>query len=1031
VALGLTVEEDGVALAVTLERAGFMRRWLPTKQLENIESMTQNDRSFAFALADLRCLSNEDPTQLNIDVNSLWMSHHLVASVDAATADVIGLPPLVDLTLRTDAEGLIGSSTFRLKYEWFKDGKRQLPVRKGAILQTAYGLRRLPLWLMNAIAVADEFEPGKTDIAHWEALARFRQALDPGVQLSSNDAAAKISMTDFLSGLEVRLVDRFSISVNENGTDFDVLPFSAERIQSLGLDAEAGDVTEAVGELTGKDLQTFQQRVRDRGALAAYRLGSGSYVVVDNSVTPVLETMVNAQRGSPTEREAFIRNPRARITDAVEQALRRSGALDGLEADAEEALIEAAAGPAFIETAEFSQRVVGIKRFEKQKADRAESGTTWMPEGFETLLAEKLTLLSTEALIAARHDVSEAISAGAPTVSVAEVTVPAIPAALDIIERHISERNEDVAIAEESSFQRAPMVFDVKENFEELHWQARLEPRKSAMPFELPDTILTKMKAHQLESLAWQQEAWSSGISGVLNADEQGLGKTLQTIAFLVWLKTHMASPAAAHRGPVLVVAPTSLLENWEQEVAQHVARPGLGHLIRLYGSSVGARKVAGARGRDTDDGEAKLDLDSIHEAIEEGRAHRFWVLTTYTTLTNYQHSLGRIAFSAAVFDEIQALKNPYCLRAVAARAMNADFRIGLTGTPIENSAVDLWAINEQLNPGALGILRDFKKLYGSADAQNMAELHGRMFNAGNERPAFALRRLKETVAKDLPVKLRYLHPRLMPEVQATAYEGARLKLAEGGPAAALKALHHIRAVSVHPGVDGVQDDEAFITSSSRLHATMDLLRSIQSRGERVLVFIEHVKMQYRFIELVKAQLGIARIDLIHGQTPIPKRQAIVNRFQRHLSDDGGFDMLVLGPKAAGTGLTLTAATNVIHLSRWWNPAVEEQCNDRVHRLGQTKPVAIHVPMAIHPLYREQSFDCLLQSLMARKRKLANSALWPMGDTDDDVSNLQRLMSNEASAQKDDPLHSAMASMFDRDGSGVPKPRSDGSYLFS
>jgi hypothetical protein len=188
--------------------------------------------------------------------------------------------------------------------------------------------------------------------------------------------------------------------------------------------------------------------------------------------------------------------------------------------------------------------------------------------------------------------------------------------------------------------------------------------------------------------------------------------------------------------------------------------------------------------------------------------------------------------------------------------------------------------------------------------------------------------------------------------------------------------------------------------------------------------------MQYRFIELARSELGLVRVDLINGDTPIPQRQAIVNRFQRHLSKDHGFDLLVLGPKAAGTGLTLTAATHVIHLSRWWNPAVEEQCNDRVHRIGQTRPVTVHVPMAIHEGYREQSFDCLLQSLMMRKRRLASSALWPMGDVADDAAVLQRGMASERLQADADPLGKAMTAMFARDELGIPSQEPDGSYLF-
>jgi SNF2 family DNA or RNA helicase len=294
-----------------------------------------------------------------------------------------------------------------------------------------------------------------------------------------------------------------------------------------------------------------------------------------------------------------------------------------------------------------------------------------------------------------------------------------------------------------------------------------------------------------------------------------------------------------------------------------------------------------------------------------------------------------------------------------------------------------------------------------------------------------ALRRLKEDVAKELPSKTRILHPRVMPDVQAEAYERARDKLATGTKGAALKMLHHIRSVSVHPAITAIENADEFIDLSGRLKACFEIIDGIHARKERVLVFIEHIQMQYRFIELLKMRYGLRHIDLINGSTPVHKRQDIVNRFQKHLEHDQGFDVLVLGPKAAGTGLTLTAATHVIHLSRWWNPAVEEQCNDRVHRIGQTKEVTIHVPMAIHGEFREKSFDCLLHSLMTRKRKLASSALWPMGDTEADAEQLQKMLAEEVrSADAGDPVHSAILRTFERDQSPLPEQRSDRSYRY-
>lgn len=1021
-------DKTGVHLTLKRPREGLLSRLLSREKKRDLTRLPPGDRELLIALADLRALAGDTQDELNIGADHIRLSHRLAAALSGEAAHILGLPQIVDLTLKTDAEGLVGTPNFRLKAEWFRHGQRQAPRRTGSILETSDGPRRLPLWLLEALDVAESFQPGGGDVDHWGALARFRQALDPGVRVGDASHAAKVSMTDFLSGLQVRMADRLSIASNGVGDDFDVLPFSSRRLDDVGDEAL---VSESDSELVGPDLGVFQRRVRERGALPAYRLGQGSFLVIDRSALPALDVMAEMQRAPKAEREAFIRNPRPRITEAIEAALRRDGKLNNLSPEAEEEVIETAASPIFVETREFSERVTGVSLFQKPAIDGFESsGTTWMPEEFARRVAKALGDLPTDRLEGLHDEVSAAIERGQEAVFLDDVPLPARPETLATIDAHLERKRQTQDQGDDKPLQdKGPYVLDGKRNFEQLEWFSKLDPRRALIPANPPTSIRTPLKQHQVESFEWQVEAWRAGLPGILNADEQGLGKTLQTIAFLVWLKSHMAQQGAEQRGPVLIVAPTSLLENWEQEVARHVEEPGLGHLIRLYGSAISSRKIAGKAGRDIDSGETKLDLGFLTEAIEEGRAHRFWLLTTYTTLTNYQHSLGRIRFSALVFDEIQTLKNPTSLRAQAALFMKADFRIGLTGTPIENSAVDLWAVMEQLSSGALGTLAEFRGRYGTPDGESMNELHARVFKSAGEHPALAIRRIKNLVASDLPKKTRRLHPRLMPEDQVIAYDDARLKLAQGGLGAALKALHHIRAVSVHPGLHVQASARDFIGASARLAATFDVLAAIARKRERVLVFIEHREMQYRFIELARAEFGLDRIDLINGDTPIRQRQAIVNRFQRHLEQDQGFDILVLGPKAAGVGLTLTAATHVIHLSRWWNPAVEEQCNDRVHRLGQTRPISIHLPMAIHPGYRENTFDCLLQSLMQRKRKLAESALWPAGDSETDVAELRQILRGEKSDDVQNAVRSAIERLFLRDEMPPPVEDADGSIL--
>jgi len=1020
--LGFSYDANGITLRAA-EKTG-LSRFFSRSTDSDLRRLPASERDLICAVADLRELSNDDPDQLRIADHHIWLSHWLASQLDAAGAKALGLPKQVDLTFSTDVEGVVGSSGFKLVYQWTKSGQRQLPTRVGAILETRQGKRLIPRWMLDAIEIADKSMSTGEDVSDWEALARFRQALEPGVQMSDAGAAARMSMTDFLSGLEVRLADAFSVSPAATGDDFEVVPFSRERLRTTGvLD---GDVDEAQGELDGDPLKAFQRRVRDRGALPAYRVRPGSYLIIDRSAMPALRVMADKQHAPREERAAFISNPRPALTEAIMSDLEVRGLLDGMDESGVEQSAELFAEPVLIETAQYSARVLGVTRFEKEeRLPGGKSGTTWLPEDFGRRFAAFLNEQSIDALESLKREVVAAIDAGQLSVVRNNIEIPARPETLNTIDAKL-ERTDALDRDDEPRGQDAgPMVLASKSNLRELEWFAELKPRQ-VQNREVPHLVKTQLKHHQIASFNWQIGAWQAGLPGVLNADEQGLGKTLQTIAFLAWLQQEMVAPST--RRPLLVVAPTSLLVNWEQEVVQHLHEPGLGRVIRLYGAGTSSRKLLGAEGRDIDGGKAKLDLEFLNEAISEGRAHRFWVLTTYTTLTNYQHSLATIPFAAAVFDEIQALKNNRSMRSAAARAVKADFTIGLTGTPIENSVRDLWSIMDQIAPGRLDTEANFLERYRSPDAANMAELHSRIFKKQGDIPPTGIRRLKSEVARDLPAKRRRLYPRAMPDQQQLAYEDARLKLAQGGPGAALKMLHHIRTVSVHPNLEGHQQNGDFIGASARLSASFDLIRQIKERGERALVFIEHRRMQYRFIELAKAELGVDKIDLINGDTPIKTRQQIVNRFQSH-GTNSKFDLLVLGPKAAGTGLTLTAATHVIHLSRWWNPAVEEQCNDRVHRIGQTRDVTIHLPMAVHKGFQEGSFDCLLHSLMQRKRNLAESALWPMGDTSADADQLQKMLSESSDRQdsQEEPVKRAINAMFRRDGLEPPQWQPDGS----
>ncbi|MBV7411122.1 DEAD/DEAH box helicase [Maritimibacter sp. DP1N21-5] len=1016
-------------------KKSILSRLMRSEKERSFAHPSEQDRDILFALGELRAWEDTHEGSVSIGEQELRTSHDAIAALTSGAAKALGFDPDLHLTLSTDVEGSITSTNFRLSYIWREDGVAVRPKRTGAILATSRGAKRLPLWIKQALDLADSDTRKMGEDERWRVLADFRRMLEPDAQIPSqmpeNREMAGLAMSGFLKGLTVRIANQFSIAPDKGLGQFEVIPFSSER---LATEAPTdGQVQESNSELSGEQLAEFQFRLRSRGARPAYQLQGNTYLVVDQSVAPVLEEMVRAQNADREERRAFIQNPRAFITEAVTKHLERSADFKELDPAEQEELIESIAAPAFVETREYSDRVLGTTIYVKPAQAYESSGTAWLPEVFTSAVLEAIEGMDDDALRGVVVEMERTLKAGtAEAVDVAGHPVEATPERVVALNAELDAREErreaGAQEEEETGAADGPIILDTLDNYDEVAWHARLAPRIAVIPATVPESITTPLRLHQVESFDWSTQAWKQGLPGILNADEQGLGKTLQTITFLNWLQGNMREGPENHRRPILVVAPTSLLRNWEAEVETHVTKRKFGQCIRLYGSHLAGFKKRGSRGKETQSGLPNLDLDWLDEAIEEGRADRFWILTTYTTLANYQHSLGSIRFAAMVMDEIQNIKNKDTIASKAAEAMNADFRLGLTGTPIENSTMDLWTVMDRIAPGYLGSGRAFRDAYGVPNEDNMTDLHARVFKPQSGYAPLGIRRLKDDVAKDLPSKTRRLHPGFMPEIQATTYDVARAKLAAGGAGAALKMLQHIRSVSVHPNAASQSDPDEFTRMSVRLSKTMEILRKIAQRGERALVFIENRDMQFKFVELVKYYFALEQVDVINGDTPINKRQAIVNRFQRHLMADDGFDLLVLGPKAAGTGLTLTAATHVIHLSRWWNPAVEEQCNDRVHRIGQQRPVEVHVPLAIHRGYGAQSFDCLLQSLMQRKRRMANQALWPMGDTKGDLDGLQGSLDDGVKSDGSKTLHAVMQEQFDRDGMKQVEPGPDGSY---
>ena len=961
-------------------------------------------------LGALRQYGEANPDSVSFGAGHIVASHAAVASMTGGQARSLGLPAHSPFSVAADTTGVIGSPDFELRARWF-DGERPVAVRRtGAFLETSRGVFLIPEPQYSLVVLADGFDAGSVDLPdHWEALARFRRLLD-----SEEGHREQVEMSDFLRGLRIYTGTALSLALSgtPDNLDFDPVLFDAEAAREA---REAGRVFSEKDTLLPEAFRgAFRSNTRTGfrafdSAKPSYLLGPKTYLIVDDDLETALQLVREKQRAGPDERRAFATNPGAAI---AERLISRAELTSTTADEAVDEDIEARISDLFIETPEYADRAIRIGLWKPPKLDfLPRQSNKWLPESFSLELGGVWVSLTPETVSELRENVDTAIAEGESHVAYQGEQVPATPEVREKLANLVATAAPGPSSgtgATGTSHRRDPLertVVIVHENFEEENWAPENRRRQTAAP-NIPPSVRARLLDHQREALAWQVKGWCAGHPGLLNADDQGLGKTLQTLAFLAWLKEEMSQLPEGERHPVLVVAPTGLLRTWRDEEQNHLKGTRLGARIDAFGPGLRELRVHGLSGRDTDDGVPRLGFDALRDAIRKGHGHEWWVLTTYETLANYQHSFRNVHFSTVVFDEVQKIKNPKTLMALAARGVRAEFRIGLTGTPLENHVVDLWAVMDVVVPGRLKTLKEFLDSYGDVTEENMRELHGRLFHpiqtAIQRLPPVGQRRLKEDVLADLPRKDYRVYPAIMPTGQARAYEVARQHLVDGARGATLKLLHHIRGVSLHPDSPDTETEnsEAYFLRSARFDSLRRILAQIRERGERVLVFTENRRMQSFVAQWIRSEFGLREVRIINGATTIARRKKYVFEFQRHLEQDGGFDVLILSPRAAGVGLTLTAATHVIHLSRWWNPAVEEQCNDRIYRIGQDRDVMVHLPLAIHPVHRERSFDCVLNDLMRRKRSLARAALWP--PTLSDVDNAA-LVTGMSGAEAFDP----------------------------
>lgn len=491
-------------------------------------------------------------------------------------------------------------------------------------------------------------------------------------------------------------------------------------------------------------------------------------------------------------------------------------------------------------------------------------------------------------------------------------------------------------------------ILEIYTNIDVLEYDAEfsrlvqefLEPSATTVVYPIPGCFQGNLHDYQVEGYIWLQRLYNIRVGGLL-ADEMGLGKTVQVIAFMaLLLEQNILAPA-------IIVCPRTLVKNWKSELARFLPR------ARVY-EHIGPYRV---------------------RTVE---FFQNWdvVITSYETLVSDELILGQVDWTVCVCDEAQKIKNFTTAAARVCKALKARLRLALTGTPVENSLGDLWSIVDFVQPGLLGSYQEFRNRFERPLLADTSEATRERV----ERELLAClylvykRRTKNEYLKELPPKTeeRYYIP--LSNLQQQLYRNivAEIKGGHLQRGQVLGAIRRLLNVCAHPFIETREYKYAsprdLKQSCPKLARTLELLHNIRKSAEKCLIFTDSRAMQEILVRVILDEFGFIP-TIINGESV--NRLELVEDFNK----TNGFSVMILSPRAAGTGLNITSANHVIHYTRWWNPAVENQATDRVHRIGQTKPVFIHLPICT--INSGLTAEQVLDSLLHQKSVLAERILVP------------------------------------------------------
>ena len=869
------------------------------------------------------------------------------------------------------------SPDFEVKYGYFYKKQKSVAVRNGAFLKISGSTFLLSIPQYNVLEAIDShsIKANKTEEDNLYLIYALKNAISQGLKLNLQ----QFNDFHFIVADTVRL----QVEKQDNG-DLNITPYW-------------GNTTDPA--TIKRHLHQIEKKVRND----ALRIRK-EILILNPKIRAALKEAIKISKIDSSQSEDFLTNP--------------SSFIDGSLIDIEHG---------------FSSRVQGVTSFKLAYFGKQEaSGISWF-EG-NSLNDKKLEMRPIEELglyMETEEDIKDFESLLSDA-NKANATI------LDFgnVRFDISDKNLVKEIVEEikengipfkkgkSTSDKQRLVLNIKKNDEILEYSENLDEYDQRLYQGKIDETEYNLSflEHQKIGIRWllgfaEKSFTSKKTTGCLLADDMGLGKTFTSLVALREFLLLMEQKIK-RRKPILVVAPVSLLENWKDEVNKAYKKSFFKNIIMLTAgadlkkytkeilqkelyysknitdSEISLNEVPYSLKIGKEFGEKRLDLDGN------------LVLTNYDTLRNYSASFARVDWGAIVFDEIQMIKNPNTLSSIAAKALKASFKLAVTGTPVENSLKDIWNIFDVVNSGFLGEYQKFRTKYIKPLLSGDEIVKNQIGTKLRQHIGYSmLRREKSDCIHDLPPKNIYkgvktedeesLYDKTLDIPMTEEQENQYQRILEeyyisDKKKKALETLQKLKAVSLCPILMNKELDITTITAedlfkqSSKLAILPSLLDNIKKRKEKVIIFLINKRLQFILQALLEKKYK-TKIQVINGDsqttdsTTTKGRKKLIEEFEKIR----GFGIIIMSPIAAGVGLTVTGANNVIHLERHWNPAKENQATDRVYRIGQEKNVNIYIPISKYS--KGTSFDEHLDNLLSKKINLNKSIVTPTQFTEEEI----------------------------------------------